>query len=148
MRNYSWVTTGFSRSLRQKMAPTKFPTIQLIFTYLIALFWGTYVLLRSLWEIIKKGPSKFFYIKDRSDRPQVLDNPDLGTHAFVKLSQVFNSVWCICWKILADWKLMWHMLQKIRKIIMWLITMLIQIPFAKKKYAKISNVKRRKPGYQ
>ena len=74
------------------MAPKPAPTLQLIFTYLIALFWGTYVLLRSLWEIIKKGPSKFFYIKDRPDRPQVLDNPDLGTHAFVKLSQVISGI--------------------------------------------------------
>ena len=50
------------------------PVLQLIFTYLIALFWAVYVFVTSLWEILKKGPSRYFDVKDRSQRPQVLDN--------------------------------------------------------------------------
>ena len=70
------------------MAVVKVETSRLIVTYVISLFWGVYEFIKALWQIIRKGPSIYFYMKDRSRRPQILDNPDLGTHAFVKLSQV------------------------------------------------------------
>ena len=68
---------------------TPVPVLQLIFTYLISLFWAVYVFVMSLWEILKKGPSRYLHVKDRSQRPQVLDNPEYDPHAFVKLSKVF-----------------------------------------------------------
>ena len=73
------------------MAVVKVETSRLIVTYVISLFWGVYEFIKALWQIIRKGPSTYFHMKDRSRRPQILDNPDLGTHAFVKLSQVKSS---------------------------------------------------------
>ena len=85
MRN---ITTLEEKSPFRIMA-TPVPVLQLTFTCLIALFWTVYVFVASLWEILKKGPSRYFHVKDRSQTPQVLDNPEYGTHVFVKLSKVF-----------------------------------------------------------
>ena len=81
------------------MAVVKVETSRLIVTYVISLFWGIYEFIKALWQIIRKGPSTYFHMKYRSRRPQILDNPDLGTHAFVKLSQVRSSFLFI-WSIL------------------------------------------------
>ena len=72
------------------MAVVKIETPRLIVTYAISLFWGIYVCIKTLWQILKNGPSSYFHLKDRSKRPKILDNGDLGTHAFVKLSQVIS----------------------------------------------------------
>ena len=57
----------------------------LIATYVISLFWGIAMCFKALW-LIMKGPCSYFHTKDRSERPQILDNPDFGTGTtFVKL---------------------------------------------------------------
>ena len=36
-------------------------------------------------DLIKKGPRRFFHVKQRKERPAILDDPSLGQHATVQL---------------------------------------------------------------
>ncbi|XP_038074203.1 epoxide hydrolase 4-like [Patiria miniata] len=59
-----------------------------VFTVSYALFGGTMVCLHLMIAAIKKGPKRVFSWKTRDTRPKCLDNPDLGTHGFIRTKDV------------------------------------------------------------
>ncbi len=57
----------------------------------IGLFWLVcYVVWIFAWRILTRGPAQLFRKRKRTldQRPRILNNPDLGSHATVQLSQV------------------------------------------------------------
>uniref|UniRef100_A0A0B7BFI2 AB hydrolase-1 domain-containing protein n=1 Tax=Arion vulgaris TaxID=1028688 RepID=A0A0B7BFI2_9EUPU len=52
-----------------------------------AIFFGILAILHTLKQLVTKGPSNVFYWK-QWDRPQILDDPRLGTHGFLTLKDV------------------------------------------------------------
>ena len=49
------------------------------------MIFGLAMLLYFLKNVIVKGPKRVLYVKKREKRPEVLDDPDLGTHKYARL---------------------------------------------------------------
>ncbi|XP_078658495.1 epoxide hydrolase 4-like [Branchiostoma floridae x Branchiostoma belcheri] len=59
--------------------------IQTAMVWSIASFYGSVMLVTMTLSAIRRGPRAFFGYKSRPDRPKCLDDPDLGTHGYVRL---------------------------------------------------------------
>ncbi|XP_019631368.1 PREDICTED: epoxide hydrolase 4-like [Branchiostoma belcheri] len=59
--------------------------VRVVATWAIASFYGCMMLLFTLLRVARRGPRAFFGYKSRPDRPKCLDDPDLGTHGYVRL---------------------------------------------------------------
>ncbi|CAH1243638.1 EPHX4 [Branchiostoma lanceolatum] len=59
--------------------------IQSAMVWLVASFYGSIMLVIMTLSAIRRGPRAFFGYKVRQDRPKCLDDPDLGTHGYVRL---------------------------------------------------------------
>lgn len=57
-------------------------------TWLIAIFYGFLISLKTILDVLREGRS-FFQVKKRDTAPQALLNPELGTHNFISLQ---NSI--------------------------------------------------------
>lgn len=53
-----------------------------------SLITGTIVMLQMLWKTIVQGPRNFFRVHRRPVRPEVLDDPSLGTHHIARLKAI------------------------------------------------------------
>ncbi|XP_022103784.1 epoxide hydrolase 4-like [Acanthaster planci] len=62
--------------------------IAFAFTLTYALLSASMVLFGIFMKIIKKGPKGVFSCKTRDTRPPCMDNPDLGTHGFLRIKDV------------------------------------------------------------
>ena len=59
--------------------------VMLLMQWTFIFVFGMKALLPLLWSVVTKGPKQTFYVKRREERPEVLDDPDLGTHKFARL---------------------------------------------------------------
>ncbi|XP_035700105.1 epoxide hydrolase 4-like [Branchiostoma floridae] len=59
--------------------------VQVVTTWVIASFYGSLVLFYVVLRIIRRGPRAFFGYKVRQGRPKCLDDPEQGTHGYVRL---------------------------------------------------------------
>lgn len=65
--------------------PPKSPLSGRLYTYLASSFFSSMAVARLLWQMIKIGPRQLFYLKKRTKRPAVLDDPNFGKHYFAQL---------------------------------------------------------------
>ena len=61
------------------------PVSKLLFFGAVSLFWTSIVVMQSIWNIVRRGRIQFFRVKKRDTRPDLLDDPSLGSHNFVTL---------------------------------------------------------------
>ena len=57
----------------------------IVIQWTLVLVFGMMALVPFLWNMLVKGPRHMLYVKKREKRPEVLDDPDLGTHKFARL---------------------------------------------------------------
>ncbi|KAK6189029.1 hypothetical protein SNE40_005080 [Patella caerulea] len=61
--------------------------VQTAVTFGLGCFFGSLVMLRALWGIVRQ-PKRAFYVKDRREPPACLGDSSLGTHGYIHLEKV------------------------------------------------------------
>ena len=61
------------------------PLKELLPTILFCVIYGGLGLILLLIDLIKKGTERFFHVKERKERPAILNDPSLGQHDTVQL---------------------------------------------------------------
>ena len=50
----------------------------------LTIFFGIIAFTAYFVDMIKKGPRRLFYVKQRNTRPDILDGNDYGAHEFIR----------------------------------------------------------------